>query len=105
MAKLWTDLTQWLEEASKVVGKEAGDLTLKGRLKLEIFELKKTLRDHFTDFGMKVFDAVNVKKNKDWQKNREIVSLIKRIKGVQKKLKIKEQEYKRIGMSQKRRRK
>ncbi|MEE8597468.1 MAG: hypothetical protein V3T09_06640 [bacterium] len=97
MANLWKDLTEWLEEASKVVGKEAGDLTLKGSLKLEIFELKRKLREYFTNFGIEAFEQAYVKKNQAWKKNRKIMTLVKKIRGTQTKLGKKENEYKKIG--------
>jgi len=102
MAKLWDDLTKWLEEASKVVGKEAGDLTLKGSLKLEIFETKRRLRENFTEFGTRVFEDVFMKKNKNWKKNRKIATVVKRIKTTQTKLKKLENEYKKVGRTTKR---
>ena len=80
MAKLWDDLTKWLEEASKVVGKEAGDLTLRGSLKLEIFETKRRLRENFTEFGAKTFEDVFMKGNKNWKKNTRIRSSGRRSK-------------------------
>ncbi len=97
MANLWADLTQWLEEVSKVVGKEAGDLTLKGRLKLEIFEEKRKLKEHLAKLGTMVFEEVFVKKNKTWEKNRKILAVIRSIKRTQTRVKKKEHEYKKVG--------
>ncbi len=97
MANLWTDLTRWLEEVSKVVGKEAGDLTLKGRLRLEIFEEKQKLKEFLAELGALVFEAVYVKKNKTWERNRNISSVVKKIRRAQTRLKKKENEYKKIG--------
>lgn len=102
MANFWNDLTKWLEDASKVVGKEAGDLTLKGRLKLEVFELNRNLKENFADLGTQVFEEVFVKKNEKWQKDRKITNVIKKIKRVQTKLRRKEKEYKNIGKKPKR---
>ena len=103
MAKLWDDLTKWLEEASKEVGKEAGDLTLRGSLKLEIFETKRRLRENFTEFGAKTFEDVFMKGNKNWKKNRKITAVVKRIKTTQTKLKKLESQYRKIGKKSKRR--
>ncbi|MGB3340664.1 MAG: hypothetical protein WBB37_04190 [bacterium] len=97
MHNLWHDLTKWLEDASKVVGKEAGDLTLKGRLKVEIFEINRQLKDNYTDLGNLVFDEVFVKKSKIWQRRKKTGSLVLKIKRLQTKLKRKQQEYKKIG--------
>lgn len=98
MAKnIWADLTQWLEEVSKVIGKEAGDLTLKGRLKLEIFEEQRKLKEYLAEFGAMVFEAVFVKKDKTWERNRKALSMVRNIKRTQAKLKRKENEYTKIG--------
>ncbi len=97
VTKIWSDLTQWLEDASRVVGKEAGDLTLKGRLKLEIFDLGRMLKETFTTLGTTVYDQVFIKKNEDWRKNTKVVSTIRKIKNIQRKLSAKEKEYKKVG--------
>lgn len=97
MPNLWNDLTKWLEEASKIVGKEAGDLTLRGRLKLEIFEMKRKLRECFSELGSKVFEDVFIKNDKNWRRDRKITAIVKKIKGLQTNLKKKEKNYKRIG--------
>ncbi len=98
-SKLWKDLTQWLEEASKVLGKEAGDLTLKGRLKLEIFELNRTLKEACAKLGTEVYEQVFVKKKKNWQNVKQIVTTVDRIKNLKLKLQHKVTEYKRVGKS------
>jgi hypothetical protein len=99
VSKMWSDLTQWLEDASRVVGKEAGDLTLKGRLKLEIFDLNRTLRDTFTTLGTTVYHEVFVKKNENWKKTKKVTSTIRKIRSTQRKLNVKEKEYKKVGKS------
>ena len=70
MGNIWHDFTKWLEDASNVVGKEAGDLTLKGRLKLEIFELNRKLRDHYATLGKIAYDEFFVKKTENWHKRK-----------------------------------
>lgn len=97
VTKLWGDLTQWLEEASRVVGKEAGDMTLKGRLKLEMFDLNRMLKDSFTTLGDTVFQEVFLKKNENWQTGKKVTTTVRKIKSIQTKLKKKEKEYKKVG--------
>jgi hypothetical protein len=101
MTNFWDDLTKWLEEASNVVGKEAGDLTLKGSLKFEIFELKRKLKENYTHLGTEVFEQVFIKKDQAWNKNRKITTIVKKIRGVQTTLRKKEIEYKKIGKKSK----
>jgi hypothetical protein len=97
MAKLWEDFTKWLDDASKVVGKEAGDLTQKGKLKIEIFDLKWRLKEEYAEFGKSAYDLAVVKKKPDWTTDNRIKSMIKKIKNTLKNLKAKEAEYKKIG--------
>jgi hypothetical protein len=97
MTKLWNDLLKWLEDTSKVVGKEAGDLTRKGSLKVEIFELRRKLNTLFTQLGMVIFDMVIAKKEENWLRNKKVKSIIRRIKISQRQLKLKNAAYKKIG--------
>ncbi|UCD05676.1 MAG: hypothetical protein JSV98_00095 [candidate division WOR-3 bacterium] len=97
MANIWDDLVKWLDDASKVVGKEAGDLTQKGSLKLEIFDLNRKLRDAFTQFGSEVYEAVYVKKTSDWQNTKKIKGAVRKINTTARKLQKKKSEYKKIG--------
>lgn len=101
MANIWDDLVKWLDDASKVVGKEAGDLTQKGTLKLEIFDLKRKLRDSFTELGGHVYEAVYMKKKEDWKTLKEVKSAVQRIKTIQRKLTKKTSEYVKIGKEKK----
>lgn len=105
MANFWNDFTKWLEDASKVVGKEAGDLTLKGRLKLEIFELGRSLKEQYTHLGLRVYELTFKKKNENWKKDKAVVAAVKKIRRIQTSIKKKEQEYKKVGGKTKRRKK
>lgn len=105
MPNLWNDITKWLDDVSKVVGKEAGDLTLKGRLKVEIFELSRKLREYYIDLGNLVFEEVFVKKSRTWQKKQKTRGLVAKIKRLRTKLKKKQQEYKKVGVKTKKRKK
>ena len=105
MANIWDDLVKWLDEASKVVGKEAGDLTQKGTLKLELFDLNRKLRDNFTELGDQVYETVYVNKKEDWQKSKKIRSTLAKIRATERKLKKKKLEYEKVGRELKRRKK
>lgn len=105
MANIWDDMVKWLDDTSKVIGKEAGDLTQKGTLKLEIFDLSRKLRDNFTELGSRVYESVFVKKNAEWQQDKKIKSIVAKVKAVERKLKKKNLEYQKVGKEQKRTRK
>ena len=102
VANFWNDFTKWLEDTSKVIGKEAGDLTLKGRLKIEIFELGRTLKDDYTKFGTRVFELVYKKKNDNWKTDKGIISTVRKIRRLETKIKKKQQDYKKVGKVSKR---
>jgi hypothetical protein len=102
MGNLWHDLTKWLEDASNVVGREAGDLTMKGRLKLEIFELKRNLREHYVMLGMITFDEFFTKKNENWHKRKQSMTAVRQIRSKIRALEKKEKEYKKVGQKTKR---
>ena len=97
MAKFWDDFSKWLDDASKVISKEAGDLTLKGKLKLEIFELKRNLKDAFNDLGKMIYELAFLKKQQNWRKNKKINATVRKIRNFTNQLKIKEANYKKVG--------
>lgn len=97
MAKIWDDFSKWLDDASRVITREAGDLTARGKLKVEIFDLKWRLKDLMADFGRLVYDLAVIKNDENWQKETRVRNLIVKIKTTMKNLKVKESEYKKIG--------
>lgn len=97
MENIWQDLIKWLDDASKVVGKEAGDLTQKGTLKLELFELKRKLRECYTELGSYVYESAFVKKQENWLNKKQITSIVRRIRTTEKKIRQKSEEYSKIG--------
>ena len=101
MANIWDDLVKWLDDASKVVGKEAGDMTQKGTLKLEMFELTRKLRDSYTELGSKVYDLFYVKKKEKWQSSKQVRGIVQKIRATERRLNKKKLEYKKIGKGKK----
>jgi hypothetical protein len=87
-----------------VVGKEAGDMTQKGTLKVEMFELSRKLRDCYTDLGSKVYDLLYVKKKENWQSSKQVKSIVQKIRTTERRLKKKNLEYKKIGKGKKKKR-
>ncbi|MGB7055705.1 MAG: hypothetical protein WBE28_10340 [bacterium] len=105
MANIWDDVVKWLDDASRVVGKEAGDLTQKGTLKLEIIDLSRKLRDRFTELGSEVYQSAFVQKKTTWQTSKKVKSAVSKIRIIERKLKKKNLEYKKVGNEQKRKKK
>jgi hypothetical protein len=100
MANIWDDIVKWLDDTSKAVGKEAGDLTQKGTLKLEIFNLSRKLRDNFAELGNQVYQQVFIEKKTDWHQNKKIKNIVVRIKRTERQLNKLNSEYKKIGKEQ-----
>lgn len=101
MVKFFDEFSRWLEDASKVLSKEAGDLTLKGKLKIEIFELKRQLQTIFNELGKVFYEFFPLKGNEDFKNNKKIKYIVQKIKRLKNEIKKKEQEYKAIGQKNK----
>ncbi|MCX7994514.1 MAG: hypothetical protein N3A65_01910 [candidate division WOR-3 bacterium] len=97
MAKFWDDFSRWLEDASRVLSKEAGDLTMKGKLKLEIFELKRKSQELFQELGEVFYGFFPLKGNEDFKNDLRIKQIVQKIKRIKNEITKKEQEYKKIG--------
>lgn len=97
MGKFWDDFSHWLDQASAVVSKEAGDLTTKGKLKLEIFEAKRRLQEEYAELGKIVYHDGFVKQSPHWKTNKRTQACLGRIKGLNKTLENKEAAYKKVG--------
>ncbi|MEO0128787.1 MAG: hypothetical protein ABIL02_00930 [candidate division WOR-3 bacterium] len=101
MSKFWDDFSRWLDDASKVLSKEAGDLTMKGKLKIEIFELKRQLQELFKELGQAFYSFFPLKGNEDFKSDKQIKSLVQKIKRIKNEITKREAEYKKIGQKNK----
>jgi pyridoxine/pyridoxamine 5'-phosphate oxidase len=97
MAKFLDDLSKWLEDASKVISKEAGDLTLKGKLKIEIFDLKMKVSEQFKELGKAFFDMYQSRKAFDIKNNPKVKAIVAKIRKLQRDTKEKEAMFKKVG--------
>ncbi|MGQ9664221.1 MAG: hypothetical protein ACUVUH_02685 [bacterium] len=101
MPKFFDDFSRWLEDASKVLSKEAGDLTMKGKLKIEMFELRRQLQTIFNELGKTFYEFFPLKGNEDFKNNQKIKHIVQKIKRIKNEIKKKEQQYKTIGQKSK----
>ncbi len=97
MAKFWADFSKWLEDASRVLSKEAGDLTLKGKLKLQIFELKRRLQEEYRELGRAVYEQISKKKSGSPVVTPLVKGILTKIKRIKREIREKENHYKKIG--------
>lgn len=101
MAKFFDDFSRWLEDASRILSKEAGDLTMKGKLKIEIFELKRQLQMVFNELGKSFYEFFPLKGDEDFKNNQKVKHIVQKIKKLKNQIKKKEQQYKTIGQKNK----
>jgi hypothetical protein len=97
MGKVWDDFSKWVDDASRIISREAGDLTSKGKLKIEIFDLKWRLKDQLAEFGRVAYEQTVIKKNERWQSETPVKNLIAKIKVTMKNLKARETDYRKVG--------
>jgi len=107
MSNLWGDikksLGEWATKAADKAGeftREAADkaeeVTKLGKVKLDIFQIKRDIEKQFTELGGTIYKLINEKKAKEFEKNENIKACLSTIKDLEKKLKEKEKQYKSI---------
>jgi len=107
MTNLWGDikksLGEWAAKAADKAGeftREAADkaeeVTKLGKVKLDIFQIKRDIEKQFADLGGMVYQLILDKKTKDFEKNENVKSCLTVIQELEKKLKEKEKLYKTI---------
>jgi len=101
MPKFWDDFSRWLDDASNILSKEAGDLTMKGKLKLEIFELKRQLQELFKELGQTFYGFFPLKGDEDFKGDQKIKHIVQKIKRIKNEITKKESAYKKIGKKNK----
>jgi hypothetical protein len=110
MSTLWEDvkksLGEWFSKAADKAGeitREAADkaeeMTKLGKVKLEIFQLKRDIERDFCDLGGEVFHLVAEEKTTQVEQNQKVISLIAKIKGLEAEMKKKDREYQQIKKS------
>ena len=103
MATLWDDvkksLGDWFSKAADRAGeltREAADkaeeVTKLGKVKLDIFQVKRELEKKFSDLGGIVYHLITQEDAKNIEKNAKITALLADVKELEQKLKKKENE-------------
>lgn len=107
MANVWNDikksLGEWVTKAADKAGeitREAADkaeeVTKLGKVKLDIFQIKRDMEKQFAEMGGTLYQLIQDKKLKDLEKNENIKACIAVIEDLEKKLREKEKQYKSI---------
>lgn len=110
MASLWDDvkksLGEWVAKAADKAGEftkeavgKAGETTKLGKIRLDIFQVKRDIEKNFADLGGTVYHLVTEEKVKNVEKEEKVTTIIEKIKELEKKLKEKEAEYEEVRKS------
>jgi hypothetical protein len=107
MGNLWGDIKKSLGEWATKAADKAGDFTREaadkaeevtklGKVKLDIFQIKRDIEKQFTELGGTIYKLINEKNAKEFEKNVNIKACLSTIRDLERKLKEKEKQYKSI---------
>ncbi|HPD25730.1 MAG TPA: hypothetical protein P5078_01705 [Candidatus Marinimicrobia bacterium] len=88
-------------ELSREAAEKAEEMTQLGKIKLDIFQIKKDIDKNYTELGRVVYGLLNQNTKGNLIKNEKVASLVNSIKELEKKLKDKEAQYYKIQESSK----
>ncbi len=94
MPSLWDKVKTWLEDTTESALKEAEDLSKRGRIKMQIFSLNRSIKESFADLGGLVYQLFQTKEK--IEENEKVKEIIRKIKDLEEKLAEKERDYKSI---------
>ena len=107
MAALWNDLKKGVSNlASKAavkaseITREAADkaeeMTKLGKVKLDIFQLKRDIDKKMTELGQTVYALLNETEEAQFTRNEKVKAIVEDIKALELKVKEKENQYQQI---------
>lgn len=91
MASLWDKVKAWLENTTDQALKEAEDLTKRGRMKMQIYSLNRSIKEYFTELGGLSYQLLTNREK--MEENPKVKEIIDKIKELEEALKKKEKEY------------
>ncbi|MEO0102124.1 MAG: hypothetical protein ABIK81_00270 [candidate division WOR-3 bacterium] len=91
MASLWDKVKSWLEDTTEQALKEAEDLTKRGRVKMQILSLNRSIKEHFTELGGLIYQLLTNQER--IEENLKVKEIVEEIKQLEEALKKKEKEY------------
>jgi len=107
MAGLWDNIKKSVGElATKAAEKgreitreatdKAEELTKLGKIKLDIFQIKREIEKKLTDLGGVAYDLLNAPESTDIPSNARVKELVQDIKDLEQQLKAKEEQYEQV---------
>jgi hypothetical protein len=88
----WKEVKSWLKDTTKLAIKEAEDLTVKGKLKMQIYTLTNEKDRLILNLGNLFY--TEYKKNQTTTSNEKIIEIINKIQDIEEKIKQKKDELK-----------
>jgi DNA helicase IV len=106
MASLWNDIKKnvgdWATKAadkatefSRDAADKAEELTKLGKVKLDIFQINREIEKQFTKLGGTVYEKI-LEQKKNIESDESVINSVEEIRNLEKKLRVKEEEYKKI---------
>lgn len=90
----WQEIKKWLKDTSKIALKEAEDLSTKGKLRIEIFNLIRKRDKYLINLGLKRYHEY--KKRIEYNLDAETKILLENIDKIEHQLKQKKDELNRL---------
>ncbi|HPC35708.1 MAG TPA: hypothetical protein P5268_03950 [Candidatus Marinimicrobia bacterium] len=112
MAGIWDDIKKGVGgfaskaaekagELSREAAEKAEEMTQLGKIKLDIFQIKRDIDKKYTDMGRVVYSLLNQETKTNVTKDENVIKLVNDLKELEKKLKEKEAHYQKIQESSK----
>ncbi|MBO8152826.1 MAG: hypothetical protein DRP91_03575 [Candidatus Neomarinimicrobiota bacterium] len=103
MGNIWKSLKKTMDgvlkkasEITREAADRAEEVTRLGKIRLEIFQIKKDVEKKQAELGSLVYDEIKDSDKKRIEISENMRAIIKEIKDLEKKLKAKEEEYNKI---------
>jgi hypothetical protein len=107
MAGIWDDIKKSVGGFASKAAEKAGELTREaaekaeemtqlGKVKLDIFQIKRDIDKRYTELGSVVYDLINKNKKVGIADDEKVAALVNDVKGLEKQLQAKEEQYQKI---------
>jgi len=112
MANIWNDIKKGVGGFASKAAEKAGELTREaavkaeemtqlGKVKLDIFQIKRDIDKKFTELGSTVYNLLNQENKVSVPDDEKVIALIADVKNLEKQLQAKEEQYQKIRTSSK----
>ncbi|MFQ5640398.1 MAG: hypothetical protein ACE5IR_20655 [bacterium] len=96
MAKLWDDIAKTIREGVDTVVEKTEELTKIGRIKVDIFNIKRNIDRNFSEMGGRVYHLLVEEKQTQISKDKEVKELVDCVKILENELREKKSDLAKI---------